>query len=293
MQQWLYIQSELCILKSGWICHIKYSTWEVQSGFLFSAFPWQKATTLSACKHDPLSKIISGVTGLKSGTFGWFLFPKFPRRVMAKSIPWDDSAWGSWGKYHPWPYSTFVPIYSSALIPSFLPKLSITKLEIQTSTKSFLAVNFLADFFFPSLHTEYMRAIKSTHSLTHRKLMCWWVDPHQGSTIEADFRRLKPFSRPTVGWAVWESCARCGGMTKQHLQPGIFPRERQMQIPFHHGSKSETQVSPVHTRCPCHQASSCSLATACDIFFGFWRCRISWTLMNFHERFQFQWISFS
>lgn len=173
MQQWLYIQSELCILKSGWICHIKYSTWEVQSGFLFSAFPWQKATTLSACKHDPLSKIISGVSGLKSGTFGWFLFPKFPRRVMAKSIPWDDSARGSWGKYHPWPYSTFVPIYSSALIPSFLPKLSITKLEIQTSTKSFLAVNFLAEFFFSSLHTEDMRAIKSTHSLTHRKLMCW------------------------------------------------------------------------------------------------------------------------
>lgn len=176
MQQWLYIQSELCILKSGWICHIKYSTWEVQSGFLFSAFPWQKATTLSACKHDPLSKIISGVSGLKSGTFGWFLFPKFPRRVMAKSIPWDDSAWGSWGKYHPWPYSTFVPIYSSALIPSFLPKLSITKLEIQTSTKSFLAVNFLAEFFF-FFPTHWRYASYKIHSLLNTQkiavLMGW------------------------------------------------------------------------------------------------------------------------
>lgn len=235
---------------------MKHSTWELQSGFLYSAFPWQKATTLSACKHDPLSKVISGVSGQKSGTFGWLLFPKFSRRGMVKSIPSDDSALGSWGKHHIWPYS-LCPTHAFLSSKTFHYQIRNTKTFKKGSRieESFLGCKFLAVFFcsMSSLQTKDMKAIKSTHSLKHRK-----SNPHQGSSMEADLGTVKPFSRAIAGRAVCAVSDR--GIAKPHSTSADrdIPLRETDSNSFH-CRRETSQVSPVHTRCPCHQASSCSL----------------------------------
>lgn len=144
------------ILKTEWICCMKYLTRRLWSGFLFSAFLWQTATTLSIYKHNPFSKIVSWRCWTEKWNTCLAAFPKFSSWVMVNPKPSDNSAWDSWGNIsytifqyicvHP-PFCSH-PFLSSKCVFNPLPSLKYEQFQKvaqkrQPHRRVFLAVKVL------------------------------------------------------------------------------------------------------------------------------------------------------